>query len=64
VKVNCLNCGHVLDLHDAYDDYDGPVRCFVCRTLLAVRTREGQVKWVEIAGSLPPVGDSSLQRTP
>jgi len=63
VKVNCLCCGHVFDLHGAYDDYDGQVRCFVCRALLAIRTRDGQVKWVEVAGSVPSGADSTLQRT-
>ena len=52
MKVNCLSCGHALDLRDAYDDYDGQVKCFACGALLAVRTRDGQVKWVELAGSL------------
>jgi len=51
MKVNCLSCGHALDLRDAYDDYDGQVRCFACGALLAIRTHEGQVKWVELVGS-------------
>jgi hypothetical protein len=49
MKVNCLCCGHAVDLRDGYDDYDGQIKCFACGSLLAIRTREGQVKWVELA---------------
>ena len=46
MKVNCLSCGHSLDLGDAYDDYDGQVRCFICASLLTIRTQDGHVKSV------------------
>ncbi len=67
MKINCLSCGHTLDLRDAYDDYDGQVRCFVCGALLAIRTQEGQVRWVEIAAdaSLVHFGvDPATRQTP
>ncbi len=51
MKVNCLSCGHSLDLGDAYDDYEGQVRCFICASLLAVRTLDGCVKSVELVRS-------------
>ncbi|MGO8745027.1 MAG: hypothetical protein ACLQNE_03465 [Thermoguttaceae bacterium] len=51
MKVNCLSCGHSLDLRDAYDDYEGQVRCFICASLLAIRTQDGQVKSVELVRS-------------
>ena len=51
MKVNCLSCGHSLDLRDAYDDYEGQVRCFICASLLAIRTQDGHVKSVELARS-------------
>jgi DNA-directed RNA polymerase subunit N (RpoN/RPB10) len=66
MKVNCLSCGHTVDLRDAYDDYDGQVRCYACGALLAIRTREGQVKWVELAGdtrNVRPSLDPSLEQT-
>ena len=49
MKVNCLSCGHSLDLGDAYDDYSGQVRCYVCGRLLVLRTEEGSVKSEELA---------------
>ena len=48
MKVNCLSCGHSLDLRDAYDDYEGQVRCFICASLLAIRTEDGRVKSVVV----------------
>ena len=27
MNVNCLRCGHLLDLREAYDDYQGQMRC-------------------------------------
>jgi hypothetical protein len=51
MKINCLICGHTVDLRDAYDDYEGLIKCFACGGLLTIRTREGQVKWVEPSGN-------------
>ena len=62
MKVNCLSCGHALDLRDAYDDYEGQVRCFICASLLAIRTQEGHVKTVVVLQSRrEAVACSSLQ---
>jgi hypothetical protein len=46
MKVNCLACGHSVDLDDDYGDYTGLVKCFVCSALLEIRTEEGRVKSV------------------
>ena len=43
MKLNCLSCGHSLDLHDDYDDYEGMVKCFVCGALLMLRTESGNI---------------------
>jgi ribosomal protein S27E len=51
MKVNCLSCGHSLDLGDAYDNYQGQIRCFICGALLNVRAEDGQVISVMIARS-------------
>jgi DNA-directed RNA polymerase subunit N (RpoN/RPB10) len=48
MKLNCLSCGHTVDLRDGYEDYDGQVKCFTCGGLMAIRTQDGQVKWVEL----------------
>ena len=47
MKINCLGCGFKLDLDDAYDDYDGPVKCFACESILEIRTEQGSIKSVQ-----------------
>jgi ribosomal protein S27E len=60
MKVNCLSCGHSLDLRDAYDDYQGQVRCFICGNLLVIHTQDGQVKSVQLAHNAPqPLASAS-----
>jgi ribosomal protein S27E len=51
MNVNCLSCGHSLDLREAYDDYQGQVRCFICGSLLKVHSEGGHLKAVELARS-------------
>jgi DNA-directed RNA polymerase subunit N (RpoN/RPB10) len=63
MKLNCLSCGHTVDLRDGYNDYDGQVKCFTCGGLMAIRTQDGQVKWVELVVSRPRDQDSTLQGT-
>ena len=46
MKINCLSCGFGVNLDDAYDDYEGPVKCFVCGVILQVRTEQGYIKQV------------------
>ena len=48
MKINCLSCGHKVDLGDAYSDYAGQVKCLVCGARLEIRTEEGSVKSVTI----------------
>ncbi len=53
MKINCLACGHSIDIGDAYDDYSGQVRCFVCHSLLEIKTDQGNLKSVKSAPILP-----------
>ncbi|NQT18246.1 MAG: hypothetical protein HQ592_00980 [Planctomycetes bacterium] len=46
MRVNCLSCGHKLELDDAYDDYEGQVKCYTCRAVLEIKAEEGAVKSV------------------
>ena len=47
MRINCLGCGFKLDLDEAYDDYDGPVKCFGCEAILEIRTEQGRIKAVK-----------------
>jgi hypothetical protein len=51
MKVNCLACGHKVELDDAYDDFEGPVKC-LCGAMLEIRTEEGRLKAIRMAKSL------------
>jgi len=53
MKINCLSCGHKLDLDDVYDDYKGLVKCWVCKGLLEIKTAQGQVKSINFASISP-----------
>ena len=50
MRVNCLSCGHKVDLDRAYDDYEGQVKCFVCGAILEIKTEDGELKSVEFVG--------------
>jgi len=52
VKINCLSCGHTVELDEAYDDYEGPVKCFACGAILDIRTDQGKVKSVSVANTM------------
>jgi hypothetical protein len=55
MKVNCLACGHKVELDDAYDDFEGPVKC-LCGALLEIRTEEGRLKAIRMAKPLAAAG--------
>ena len=61
MNVNCLSCGHALDLHDSYDDYQGKIRCVICGALLAIHSEEGQLKAVDLACSPRCGSESALE---
>ena len=49
MKINCVSCGFKVDLGDAYDNYEGQVKCYACGGTLNIRTEEGDVLGVAIA---------------
>ena len=44
MKINCPACGHRIELSEVYDDFEGPIRCWVCHTPFEIRLQEGCVK--------------------
>jgi hypothetical protein len=48
MRINCLSCGHKVELDDAYDDFEGPVKC-LCGAMLEIRTEEGLLKGIKMA---------------
>jgi DNA-directed RNA polymerase subunit N (RpoN/RPB10) len=58
IRLRCLSCGHRLELGEAYDDYDGEVRCWTCNGLLEVSLREGRLRSMKLGGAgAPPCGE-------
>jgi hypothetical protein len=49
IKLSCLSCGHSLDVGDAYDNYQGPVRCWVCQALMNVTLEDGMLRGMQPA---------------
>jgi DNA-directed RNA polymerase subunit N (RpoN/RPB10) len=47
MKINCLSCGHNIDLDDSYSDYEGLIKCFACGATLKVKLVEGCIKAVK-----------------
>jgi hypothetical protein len=50
MKVNCVSCGHNMTLDDAYENFEGLVKCWVCGGLFMVKIAEGEVKSVNFPG--------------
>ncbi|MFZ0889051.1 MAG: hypothetical protein WA005_11405 [Candidatus Binataceae bacterium] len=60
MKINCLSCGHNIDLDEAYaDHYEGQIKCFGCNASLEIRTEQSAVRGVRLAGS-PAEGGASV----
>jgi DNA-directed RNA polymerase subunit RPC12/RpoP len=63
MKVNCLACGFKVDLDDAYDDYEGPIKCFACGAILEICTEQGSIKAVKLVNtaSLPSAEETFVR---
>jgi len=53
IKVNCLACGHPMELGDAYEDYEGEIRCWGCRGVLEVTLHEGKLQSMRLSTLTP-----------
>lgn len=49
MRVNCLSCGHTINLGEAYEEgYEGAIRCSVCAALLEIKTEHGDLRSVRM----------------
>lgn len=53
-NIHCMYCGHAIDLGNAYDDYQGPLRCSVCKSLMMVRVEDGHLRSMEAGPQVAP----------
>jgi hypothetical protein len=58
MKINCLSCGYKVELDDAYDDYEGQSRCYTCRAIMEIKSADGRLKSVKLAGSVNRPADT------
>lgn len=49
MKINCISCGHSFSLDDAYDDFGGLVKCYVCGRMLQIEAHKGKLHSVELS---------------
>ena len=42
--IHCMYCGHSIELSEAYHDYQGPLRCRVCKNVMMVRVERGLLR--------------------
>ncbi len=49
MKINCLSCGHNIDLDESYSDYEGEIKCYACNATVEVKLSEGRVKSAKLA---------------
>ena len=48
MRINCLSCGHKVDLDEAYDDFEGQIKCFPCGAVLEIKTDQAKLKKIKI----------------
>ena len=49
MKINCLSCGHKVELDDAYDDYSGQIKWYACHAIMEIKSEDGKLKSVKLA---------------
>lgn len=63
MKINCLGCGHKVDLAEVYDNYEGQVKCFACSAILEIKTEQGNLKAVQFVKVVPrPSAEEVFER--
>lgn len=62
MTVNCLCCGHKIDLGNAYGAYEGQVKCFACGALLELKTEDGDIRSVKFVKQVRDPGDADAAR--
>ena len=48
IKLNCISCGHVQELSEAYENYQGQIRCWGCSATLDVSLVDGKLQSMQL----------------
>lgn len=61
MEIKCVSCGRNVNLdHRVFEDYEGPVKCFSCSTVMEMKTVRG------IVDSISPIQrlEQGMEGTP
>lgn len=53
IKLNCISCGHLMELGEAYEDYQGEIRCWGCQALIDVTLHDGKLQTMKLSSKTP-----------
>jgi ribosomal protein S27E len=54
MKMVCIVCGKEVNLdHAIFQNYQGPVKCFSCGTMMEVKSTQGTLDNVALQGGVP-----------
>ena len=59
MKIRCINCGHNFELGDAYDDYEGEVKCWVCEAIMDINVKNGMMKSSRCVNTHHPIAEET-----
>ena len=63
MKIDCISCSGRMNLdHPVFEEYQGPVKCFHCGTLMDVEIARGQLRTSSLQGSELPVVQDPVTR--
>jgi len=49
MKINCLSCGHNVDLDEVYaENYEGTIKCYGCGATLEIKTANSSLHRVNL----------------
>ena len=61
MRINCVSGGHEINLNqDLFNDYEGPIKCFICSTMMEITTTQGVINSINLLNILtrPTVDDT------
>ncbi len=60
MKLNCLGCGHSINLSEEYEDYSGNIRCSSCSAILKVKLYSAKLSTIEFLHFAKPSTEETL----
>ncbi len=58
MHIRCIHCGHNFELDEAYNNYEGVVKCWVCGAILDIKMLDGHLIFARNVQTSIPVTKS------